>query len=174
VESRTDPVHTRGRSRLLDQLETRAIPVVLVLIFSATAAVALELAHDPAGPIIGLAALAVSFYNLWRAEWRQAQITALLVDDPKVRAAGSSDAVRFQVSQLLVVENVGGRPCVLAGVEVSDPWVTGGIGLVAEVKLYDVVVPRVLNPRDPVIARLVFDRIAEDTARDGQPSTSWR
>jgi hypothetical protein len=75
--------------------------------------------------------------------------------------------VRYQLTQPLIVENTGGRPCVLAGVELDEPWFGAGNWFTEGVSLRDVVVPRVLNPRDPVIARLVFDRSAYGTSPRG-------
>jgi hypothetical protein len=117
--------------------------------------------------LIALVALGFSLYNLWRAEWRPAAVSALLVDHPTKRVAGNELAVRLQVSQPLVLENTGGRPCVLAGVELAHAWSGGGTWFGVAVSLRDVAVPMVLRPRDPVVCRLVFDLAAFGTAPSG-------
>lgn len=145
-----------------------AIPFLFLFLFAVTAGIALVDTHEPAGPVIALAALGISLYNLWRAEWRPGRLAALLVDHPEVTVAGNSLAVRFQITQPLIIQNVGGTPCVLVGVELIDPWIGGGNWFSAGVGLLDVVVPSVLPPRDPVIARLVFDQTAVGTSPQGE------
>jgi len=120
-----------------------------------------------AATLIALVALGISLYTLWRAEWRPARVSALLVDHPVKRVAGNELAVRLQVSQPLVLENSGGRPCVLAGVELAEPWSGGGNWFGVTVSLRDLSVPVVLRPREPVICRLVFDLAAYGTAPSG-------
>jgi hypothetical protein len=143
-----------------------ALPLALWLAFVAFG-VAVLLLSPGSATLIALVALGISLYNLWRAEWRPASVNALLVDHPSKRLAGNELAVRLQVSQPLVLENTGGRPCVLAGVELAEPWSGGGTWFGVAVSLRDVTVPVVLRPREPVICRLVFDLAAYGTAPSG-------
>ena len=86
------------------------------------------------------------------------------------RATDPGRALRERVGATaapLVLENTGGRPCVLAGVELAEPWSGGGNWFGAEVSLRDVAVPRVLRPREPVICRLVLDLAAYGTVPSG-------
>lgn len=151
---------------LRDRLAGVAAPLALWLAFVAFGAAALALSPGSA-TLIALVALGISLYNLWRAEWRPAAVSALLVDHPTKRVAGNELAVRLQVSQPLVLENTGGRPCVLAGVELAEPWSGGGNWFGAEVSLRDVAVPKVLRPREPVTCRIVLDLAAYGTAPSG-------
>ncbi len=151
---------------LRDRLSGQALALALWLAFIAFGAVALLLSPGSA-TLIALVALGISLYNLWRAEWRPARVSALLVDHPTKRVAGNELGVRLQVSQPLVLENTGGRPCVLAGVELAERWTDTGNWFGVAVSLHDVAVPRVLRPREPVICRLVFDLAAYGTAPSG-------
>ncbi len=143
-------------------------PFVVATFFLAVVALAVVLARDPASVVVACAALGFSLFNLWRAELWGPRISALLVDHPTVRVAGNALAVRFQVSQPLVIENIGGHPCVLAGVELVNPMWGGGNWWSAAVTLKDTSVPRVLRRRDPVIARLTFDLSASGTSPRGE------
>jgi hypothetical protein len=143
-----------------------AVPLVLWLAFVAFGALVLALSPGSA-TLIALVALGISLYNTWRAELRPARVSTLLVDHPTKRVAGNELAVRLQVSQPLVLENTGGRPCVLAGVELPEPWSGGGNWFGAAVSLRDVAVPMVLRPREPVVCRLVLDLAAYGTASSG-------
>jgi hypothetical protein len=162
--------HARRRivAFIFELLETFGIPFGIAVAFVVVAWMSLTSSRDPAALIAGLAALSISLFNLWRANWQQARITALLVDHPTVHVIGNALAVRYQLTQPLIVENTGGRPCVLAGVELDEPWFGAGNWFTEGVSLRDVVVPRALNPRDPVIARLVFDRSAYGTSPRGE------
>ena len=155
------------RIAIRDRLDAALLPLALAVLFVALALVAFGVTPS-AATLVALAALAISLYNLWRAEWRAASVSALLVDHPTARLAGNELAVRLQVSQPLVLENTGGRPCVLAGVELAEPWGGGGKWFGVGVSLRDVVVPSVLRPREPVICRLVFDFAAYGTSPRGE------
>lgn len=161
-----DSFQTRQGDPLRERLGGQALALALWLAFLAFGAVALLLSSGSA-TLIAVAALGISLYNLWRAEWRPARVSALLVDHPTKRVAGNELAVRLQVSQPLVLENTGGRPCVLAGVELAEPWTNTGNWFGVAVSLRDVAVPKVLRPREPVICRLVFDLAAYGTAPSG-------
>jgi hypothetical protein len=161
-----DSIRTRPGDPLRDRIGGQAVALVLWLAFIALGAVALLLSPGSA-TLIAVVALGISLYNLWRAEWRPARVSALLVDHPTKRVAGNELAVRLQVSHPLVLENTGGRPCVLAGVELAEPWTDGGNWFGVAVSLRDVAVPTVLRPREPVICRLVFDLAAYGTAPSG-------
>ena len=161
-----DPRNDTASAPVRDRLGGVVLPLALWIAFVAFGAAAWLLAPGSA-TLIALVALAISLYNLWRAEWRPAAVSALLVDHPTKRVAGNELAVRLQVSQPLVLENTGGRPCVLAGVELAEPWSGGGNWFGLTVSLRDVVVPRVLRPREPVICRLVLDLAAYGTAPSG-------
>lgn len=161
-----DVVRHTCRSAWRDRVQGSALPLGVWIAFALVGAAAFALAPGSA-TMIALVALAISLYNLWRAEWRPARITALLVDHPTRRVAGNELAVRLQVSQPLVLENTGGRPCVLAGVELATPWSNGGNWFGVAVSLRDVDVPTVLRPREPLICRLVFDLAAYGTAPSG-------
>jgi hypothetical protein len=159
------------RNRLADAsswVVTATLPAGLAVTFAAIAIAALTLSRDPAGPMIGLAALAISLFNLWRAEWQPARVSALLVDHPTVRVAGNASAVRWQLSQPLVIENVGGTPCVLAGVELFEPWLGGGNWFSEGIALHGLSLPTVLRKREPLVASLVFDQSAYGTSPRGE------
>ncbi len=150
-----------------DRLDPVLLPIALTALFLALAVLAFGISPS-AATLVALAALSISIYNLWRAELRAAAVSALLVDHPTARLAGNELAVRLQVSQPLVLENTGGRPCVLAGVELTEAWAGGGKWFGVGVSLRDAVVPSVLRPRDPVICRLVFDFAAYGTSPRGE------
>jgi hypothetical protein len=161
-----EPLRVVRAAALRERLAGSAGPLALWLAFVAFGVAVLALSPASA-TLIALVALGISLYNLWRAEWRPAAVSALLVDHPTKRLAGNERAVRLQVSQPLVLENTGGRPCVLAGVELAEPWSGGGNWFGVAVSLRDVAVPRVLRPREPVICRLVFDLAAYGTSPSG-------
>lgn len=161
-----EPIRWSSDHALRERAGGVALPIGLWLAFVGFGAAALLLSPG-SGTLIALLALGISLYNLWRAEWRPARVSTLLVDHPTKRVAGNELAVRLQVSQPLVLENTGGRPCVLAGVELPEPWSGGGNWFGAAVSLRDVAVPRVLGPREPVVCRLVLDLAAYGTAPSG-------
>jgi hypothetical protein len=161
-----EPIRWSGAYEVRERAGGAALPLALWLAFLGFAAAALVLSPG-SGTLIALLALGIALYNLWRAEWRPARVSTLLVDHPTKRIAGNELAVRLQVSQPLVLENTGGRPCVLAGVELAEPWSGGGNWFGAAVSLHDVAVPTVLRPREPIVCRLVLDLAAYGTAPSG-------
>lgn len=171
---------TRVGRRLRGLARTTAALLVLGVLFVVASVTAVAVSKDPAPLVISFGALALSAGQFWRTELRGPNIKVLVMDsasvDIETPSTHGQEHYVVTVRQPVVVENVGGQPCVLAKFRIDGDLVkVSGWGeehLEIEDGLggpWDRPRPLVLVPREPVLFTARWWLQAMERPVDGKP-----
>jgi hypothetical protein len=166
--------------RLRRLMRTTATVLSVVVAFGVASLTAIAITDDPAPLVISFGALAVSALQFWRVELRGPDITVLVMESASVDILKPSEYggehYLLTVRQPIVIENVGGRPCVLAKFRIPGDLIKlsgwGDEHLVIEGGLggpWDRPQPVVLDPRTPRLFTAAWTlKVLKDPV-DGKP-----
>lgn len=161
-------------------VRTTATAIGLGLALLVASLTALVVSKDPAPLVVSFLALAVTAFQFWRTDLRGPDVTILLMDSTAVdilapEAYGGADYV-LTVRQPIVVENVGGSPCVLAKFRIDGELIKTSVwgheNLVIEDGLggpWDKLRPEVLDPHQPRLFTAAWSLTALGAPGDGKP-----
>lgn len=179
---RRKPERTRIalRERVRRLARTTGTVLVVPLLFVVASVTAIAVSKDPAPLVISFGALAISAVQFWRSELRGPDVKVLVMDSPAVDIEKPSthgqEHYVVTVRQPVVIENVGGHPCVLAKFRIDGDLIkVSGWGeehLMIEDGLggpWDRPRPLVLVPREPMLFTATWSLQALEKPVDGKP-----